>query len=104
MDSPPCAVASAAPGTGCLLLATLAFARRRVRGSGVGRPSRLSTEPGTTRSSRPGRGFRRPGELRHLGGAMERQEDDMPTRRQLKGRTIAALAADGYESVELIIP
>src|SRR3954454_6098453 len=35
---------------------------------------------------------------------MERQEDDMPTRRQLKGRTIAALAADGYESVELIIP
>src|SRR3954447_7930574 len=28
----------------------------------------------------------------------------MPTRRRLKGRTIAALAADGFEKVELIIP
>ncbi len=28
----------------------------------------------------------------------------MPTRRQLKGRKIAALAADGFEKVELIIP
>src|SRR3954465_8664383 len=30
--------------------------------------------------------------------------DDMPTRRRLKGRTIAALAADGFEKVELIVP
>jgi protease I len=28
----------------------------------------------------------------------------MPTRRQLKGRKIAALAADGFEKVELLIP
>jgi putative intracellular protease/amidase len=28
----------------------------------------------------------------------------MPTTRRLKGRTIAALAADGFEKVELIIP
>ena len=28
----------------------------------------------------------------------------MPTRRRLKGRTIAALAADGFEKVELIVP
>ena len=28
----------------------------------------------------------------------------MPARRRLKGRTIAALAADGFEKVELIIP
>jgi protease I len=28
----------------------------------------------------------------------------MPTRRRLKGRTIAALAADGFEKVELVIP
>jgi protease I len=28
----------------------------------------------------------------------------MPTRRPLKGRTIAALAADGFEQVELVIP
>jgi protease I len=28
----------------------------------------------------------------------------MPTRRPLKGRTIAALAADGFEKVELVIP
>src|SRR3954463_14130000 len=27
----------------------------------------------------------------------------MPTRRRLKGRTIAALAADGFEKVELIV-
>ena len=40
----------------------------------------------------------------HLGGAIERQGDDMPTRRRLKGRTIAALAADGFEKVELIVP
>jgi protease I len=33
-----------------------------------------------------------------------RQEDDMPTRRRLKGRRIAALAADGFEKVELVIP
>ena len=28
----------------------------------------------------------------------------MPTRRRLKGRRIAALAADGFEKVELVIP
>jgi protease I len=28
----------------------------------------------------------------------------MPTRRRLKGRTIAALAADGFEKVELLVP
>ena len=28
----------------------------------------------------------------------------MPTRRPLKGRTIAALAADGFEKVELVLP
>src|SRR3954470_19556194 len=28
----------------------------------------------------------------------------MPTRRRLKGRTIAVLAADGFEKVELIVP
>ncbi|MCZ2860292.1 type 1 glutamine amidotransferase domain-containing protein [Blastococcus sp. VKM Ac-2987] len=28
----------------------------------------------------------------------------MPTRRRLKGRTIAALAADGFEKVELVVP
>ncbi|MGY1738661.1 type 1 glutamine amidotransferase domain-containing protein [Geodermatophilus sp. SYSU D00684] len=28
----------------------------------------------------------------------------MPTRRRLKGRTLAALAADGFEKVELIVP
>ena len=27
----------------------------------------------------------------------------MPTRRRLKGRRIAALAADGFEKVELIV-
>src|SRR3954470_1037488 len=37
-------------------------------------------------------------------GAIQRQGDDMPTRRRLKGRTIAALAADGFEKVELIVP
>jgi protease I len=42
--------------------------------------------------------------LCHLCGAIERQEDDMPTRRQLKGRKVAALAADGFEKVELVIP
>jgi protease I len=35
---------------------------------------------------------------------MEGQGDDMPTRRRLKGRRIAALAADGFEKVELIVP
>src|ERR687883_1816167 len=28
----------------------------------------------------------------------------MPNRRRLRGRTIAALAADGFEKVELVIP
>ena len=28
----------------------------------------------------------------------------MPTTRRLKGRTIAALAADGFDKVELIVP
>jgi len=31
-------------------------------------------------------------------------EDDMPARRPLEGRRIAALAADGFEKVELVIP
>jgi protease I len=39
-----------------------------------------------------------------LGGAIGRQEDTMPTRRRLRGRRIAALAADGFEKVELTIP
>ena len=43
-------------------------------------------------------------ELAHIRGAIGRQEDELPTRRPLKGRTIAALAADGYEKVELTIP
>jgi protease I len=37
-------------------------------------------------------------------GSVERQGDDMPSRRRLKGRTIAALAADGFEKVELVVP
>jgi protease I len=32
------------------------------------------------------------------------QGDDMPSRRRLAGRTIAALAADGFEKVELVVP
>jgi hypothetical protein len=40
----------------------------------------------------------------HPGGDMERQGDDMPARRRLTGRTIAAPAADGFEKVELTIP
>jgi protease I len=31
-------------------------------------------------------------------------EDDMPARLSLKGRRIAALAADGFEKVELVVP
>jgi hypothetical protein len=42
------------------------------------------------------------GEVRDL-CAIEK-EDDLPTRRRLKGRTIAALAADGFEKVELVVP
>src|SRR3712207_207221 len=30
--------------------------------------------------------------------------DDMPTRRRLKGRRLAVLAADGFEKVELVVP
>jgi len=36
--------------------------------------------------------------------SVERQGDDMRSRRRLEGRRIAALAADGFEKVELVVP
>jgi protease I len=42
--------------------------------------------------------------LGYLHGSIGRQEDEMLTRRRLKGRKVAALAADGFEKVELTIP
>jgi protease I len=53
--------------------------------------------------SAPGSRLPPQGDFRQL-SAIERQGDDMPTRRRLKGRTIAALATDGFEKVELIVP
>ena len=37
-------------------------------------------------------------------GATDRREDLMPKMRRLTGRRIAALAADGFEKVELTVP
>jgi protease I len=69
------------------------FVQARVRGSGMG--TRLTAEQPASASPT--------GESRHL-RAIERQGDEMPTRRRLKGRTVAVLAADGFEKVELVVP
>src|SRR3954466_1677474 len=78
-------------------LVELRFAQGRVRLSGVGIPL-TAEQPARYEQlfGAPDRGF--------LSGAIERQGDDMATRRRLKGRTIAVLAADGFEKVELIVP
>src|SRR3954449_6727420 len=39
-----------------------------------------------------------------ISGPSSDKGENMPTRRRLKGRTIAALAADGFEKVELVVP
>jgi PfpI family intracellular protease len=70
---------------------------------GAGIRSLLSSRPGEHIDVAPSSRLLPPGKFRHL-CAGERQGDDMRTRRRLKGRTIAALAADGFEKVELIVP
>src|SRR3712207_7484592 len=60
----------------------------------------MRTAPGAPADASAARGPTAP-----LRRPSPRQEDDhMPTRRPLKDRKIAALAADGFEKVELVSP